>query len=277
MREHILTGLSLAALASILGVTAAAMSSCGIGLALGTGTWCSPAIWFIGSFFAMAAALIGGLPMWFLFRRLGLERHWQYVLGGMLCALPLWYALAQPFDSARWQHAGGLDSLNYLGSGAFGGFFFWLLSKRSVAQVRPAHGREVSPASNKLVAVILSPRDLPRLVELNEEERVACRIQLDGKTFSGTGAGGWLGFYDWLRTSEGKIIGVRQYVDDRSIFPFSRTFQGVKTHAGFEVCVFFGQSREFDETVSCDQDFGDNYLLTAGDEIALTFNAPAKN
>lgn len=130
MRAQISLGLSLALLAAILGVTAASLSSCGIGLALGTGTWCSPATWFVGLIFAMIVALIGGLPMWFLFRRLGLERHWQYVLGGVICALPLWYELAQPFDSARWQHAGGFDSLNYLGSGAFGGFFFWLLLKR---------------------------------------------------------------------------------------------------------------------------------------------------
>jgi hypothetical protein len=84
----------------------------------------------VGSFFAIIAALIGGLPLWFLFGRLGLKRHWQYVLGGTLCALPFWYELAQPFDSARWHAAGGYDSLTYLGSGAFGGLFFWLFSQR---------------------------------------------------------------------------------------------------------------------------------------------------
>lgn len=130
MKAHLLTGLGLAVFASILGVAAAVLSSCGIALALGTGTWCSPLTWFVGSIFAMATSLVVGLPMCLLFRRLGLERHWQYVLGGVLCAVPLWYELAQPFDSARWHHAGGFDSLNYLGSGAFGGFFFWWFSRR---------------------------------------------------------------------------------------------------------------------------------------------------
>jgi hypothetical protein len=122
--------LSLAVLSAILGVAAAVLSNCGIGLFLGTDTWCSPLTWFVGSFFAIIAALIGGLPLWFLFGRLGLKRHWQYVLGGTLCALPFWYELAQPFDSARWHAAGGYDSLTYLGSGAFGGLFFWLFSQR---------------------------------------------------------------------------------------------------------------------------------------------------
>ena len=130
MRAQLVAGLSLAVIAAILGVTMAVLSSCGIGLVLGTGTWCSPLVWFVGSLLAIATSLVGGVPMWFLFRRLGLERHWQYVLGGMLCALPAWYGLAQPFDSARWHHAGGFDSLNYLGSGAFGGLFFWFLSKQ---------------------------------------------------------------------------------------------------------------------------------------------------
>lgn len=129
MRGHILSGAALAVLASILGVTVAVLSSCGIGLMQGTDTLCSPLIWFVGSLVAIVTSLVGGLPMWLLFRRFGLERHWQYALGGMLCALPGWYMLAQPFDSARWHHAGGFDSLNYLGSGAFGGFFFWLLLK----------------------------------------------------------------------------------------------------------------------------------------------------
>ncbi|MGV3571494.1 MAG: hypothetical protein ACO1PB_12910 [Ramlibacter sp.] len=58
-----------------------------------------------------------------------MNKHWQFALAGLICAVPVWYLLASPFDSARWLHAGGFDSLNYLGSGVFGGFFFWLLLK----------------------------------------------------------------------------------------------------------------------------------------------------
>ena len=130
------------------------------------------------------------------------------------------------------------------------------------------------PTPNSVVAVLLSAREMPQLVELSEEDRTASNIELRGKAFADTGAGDWLGFYDWLRNSEGQIIGVRQYIDDRSVFPFSRKFEGVETDAAHGVvCVFFGQSREFDEAASCDQDFGDNRLLANGEEVALTFNA----
>ena len=125
----LLVGSKVAVLAAVVGVAAAVLSSCGIGLVLATGTGCSPLAWFVGSLIAIVVAIFGGLPLWLLFRRLGFRRHWQFVLGGVLCALPVWYLLAGPFDSARWQHAGVFDTLNYLGSGAFGGFFFWLFSR----------------------------------------------------------------------------------------------------------------------------------------------------
>jgi hypothetical protein len=116
-------------LAAILGVAAGVGSTCGIGLSIGTSTWCSPLAWFVGSLIAVPASLLGGLPLWLLFQRLGFRHHWQFVLGGTLCALPVWYLLASPFEPERWYHAGGFDSLNYLGSGAFGGYFFWVLSR----------------------------------------------------------------------------------------------------------------------------------------------------
>ncbi len=125
----LIVGAKAAVLAAILGVTAALLGSCAVGLVLGSGTWCSPLLWFVGSVLAIVVALVGGLPLWLLLRRLGLNRPWHYVAGGVLCAVPLWYVLAGPFDSLRWQYAGGFDSFNYLGAGGFGGFFFWLFSR----------------------------------------------------------------------------------------------------------------------------------------------------
>jgi hypothetical protein len=116
-------------MAALLGVAAATLSTCILGLFLGTDTWCSPLGFLFGAPFGLVAALVGGLPLWFVFRRLNFTKHWQFALGGLLCALPIWYQLASPFNSARWHHAGGFDSLNYLGSGVLGGMFFWLLLK----------------------------------------------------------------------------------------------------------------------------------------------------
>lgn len=61
------------------------------------------------------------------------------------------------------------------------------------------------------VAVVLSPSEKPRVytvADLSGSEFV-----LGNEVFSDSGAGDWLGFYDWLRTKSGKVIGVRLWVD----------------------------------------------------------------
>jgi hypothetical protein len=120
---------SMLALAAVLGVALAVTLSCGIGIALGTNTWCSPLIWFVGSQIGIVVALVIGLPLHAFFRRRHLVQWWQFALAGVVAALPVWYLLAAPFTSARWHQSGAFDSLNYLGSGAFGGFIFWWFSR----------------------------------------------------------------------------------------------------------------------------------------------------
>jgi hypothetical protein len=121
----------LLALAAVIGVVGATSSACVIGLSSGTGTWCGfVLVWPIGIIFAVPVALLLGAPADLLYRKAGLRRWWQFVLGGSLLSLPLWYELAQPFASARWQASGLFDSLNYIGSGALGGLAYWWLSIR---------------------------------------------------------------------------------------------------------------------------------------------------
>ncbi|RZJ09888.1 MAG: hypothetical protein EOP39_10170 [Rubrivivax sp.] len=87
-----------------------------------------------------------------------------------------------------------------------------------------------------------------------------------------SGAGDWLGFYDWLFNPQGELIGVQQWIDDVSTFPFSTEFMGVETDLNRQVVrIFFGQSREVEEANSASQDFGENRLLTSGASVALTF------
>jgi hypothetical protein len=129
----------------------------------------------------------------------------------------------------------------------------------------------------RIVAVVLSPAAAPRLVEVYQSDYAEPYLTICGAKFKDSGAGDWLGFYDWLRTTEGKIVGVRQRIDEPSTFPFHERFQGVvESREGKEVCVFFGSAREFDEAESCDTDFGNNCLFTAGGDIALTFEVPSQ-
>ncbi|WP_143029305.1 hypothetical protein [Rhodoferax sp. OV413] len=129
--------------------------------------------------------------------------------------------------------------------------------------------------SSEFLAVVLYQHDAPRVMKLTAAEAVAPSIRLGEADYLDSGAGDWLGFYDWLRNHQGEVIGVQQWVDETSTFPFSTRFGGVEANVKHGVLrIFFGQSREVDEENSCDQDFGSNRLLVTGESVALTFHAP---
>lgn len=68
---------------------------------------------------------------------------------------------------------------------------------------------------------------------------------------------------------------MRAWVDEFSTFSLLKQLQGVEYDLVHRVVrIFFGQAREVDDESSCDQDFGSNRLLIAGDSVALTFNSP---
>ena len=101
-------------------------------------------------------------------------------------------------------------------------------------------------------------------------------VQIAGTIFRDSGAGDWLGFYDWLRASDDAVIGVRQHVDpdpmaDRILLELSRDDVIVdKKMRSLEV--FFSRDRDYDVLRSSDQDFGDNRLFVGDDgSILLTF------
>lgn len=121
--------IKLLCLAATIGVITATAFTCGVGLFTGTGTWCGLHLyWVFGIPIAIFFALVFGLPTHFVFTKFNLRQSWQFILCGVIFALPFWYGLAQPFSSSRWLHAGIFDSLNYLGSGAAGGFTYWWLT-----------------------------------------------------------------------------------------------------------------------------------------------------
>jgi hypothetical protein len=121
--------------ASLIGVACATTGTCGLGLLSGTGTWCGfPWVWLVGFPIAILCSMVFGLPAWLFFRKAGLRRWWQFALGGLLIAVPIWYVLAGPFTSTRWLAVGFFDSFNYLGSGVAGGIAFWHLAVRGARQ-----------------------------------------------------------------------------------------------------------------------------------------------
>lgn len=128
---------------------------------------------------------------------------------------------------------------------------------------------------SEFLAIVLTAHDEPRVIKLTAAEVVAPSIRLAEADYLDSGAGDWLGFYDWLRNYQGEVIGVQQWVDETSTFPFSTRFGGVEANVEHGVLrIFFDQSREVDGENSCDQDFGNNRLLVTAKSVALTFNAP---
>jgi hypothetical protein len=125
------------------------------------------------------------------------------------------------------------------------------------------------------VAVVLSEQQPPRLLGLSEVPQHG--IALDGVRFEDSGLGDWLGFYDWLRTSGGDILGVRLWIDEDSpkIDALGNCMDVHITVDKSHALVFFGAEREFDPAASNDQDFGGNRLFVGQSGYVLTFNSPA--
>jgi hypothetical protein len=79
----------------------------------------------VASIFSTAFALLLGWPLSLLYRRLGLARWWQFCLGGVICAVPFWFAWFYPFNTGHWEAYGVHNSLYFYGVGFLGGYFYW--------------------------------------------------------------------------------------------------------------------------------------------------------
>ena len=71
----------------------------------------------------------------------------------------------------------------------------------------------------KSLAIVLT--EPPTLVVLPME--VGDSVSLLGKGFVDGGLGDWIGFYDWLRTRDGKLLGVRSWLDGMGAEDLRRT------------------------------------------------------
>jgi hypothetical protein len=138
----------------------------------------------------------------------------------------------------------------------------------------------VAQRSEGLVMVVLGGPRLPYLRSSTVPigGPISGPIELDGITFRDSGAGDWLGFYDWLRTSDKQLIGVRVTLDPgiselRLQLPAPNVEIDTTSR---KVLVFFSGRRDYDEQKSDDQDFGDNRLFYGDDgSVLMTFNPPA--
>jgi hypothetical protein len=131
-----------------------------------------------------------------------------------------------------------------------------------------------APQKTGTVAVVLSAVERPCVYQIPDAS--GPELVLGGEVFKDSGAGDWLGFYDWLRTKTGKIIGIRLWVDEvsRHLRAAAVCVNVVANTECFPFVVYLGDEREFADENSCDQDFGSNMLLLSSGKFALTFNSP---
>ena len=100
-------------------------------------------------------------------------------------------------------------------------------------------------------------------------------VDLDGRLFHDSGFGDWVGFYDWLRSSSGKILGVRSWLEDEEI-------QGIRNRiadstfvewSDTQLRLWFSNQRLYEERLSGDQALGTHRILMSSDgEIAIGFD-----
>jgi hypothetical protein len=138
---------------------------------------------------------------------------------------------------------------------------------------RAVNMNRVIPSDGYLL-VVLTPEAPPKVNSI--EEVPESTIQVDGLNLNDAGLGDWLGFYDWLRNKSKTVIGVRIWLDEENAHAVAigECVNAVVAKAGKELSIFFGADREFEKSLSDDQDFGGNRLFVGSSMYAFTFNAP---
>ncbi|MBC8111929.1 MAG: hypothetical protein H7Y04_12785 [Verrucomicrobia bacterium] len=83
-----------------------------------------------------------------------------------------------------------------------------------------------------------------------------------------------LGFYDWLRTDEGKVVGVRLYPFSDSYFPYLqfKDFERTIVIEDGKIEIYFFNEMYFSEDKSGDQSFSSSKILRSTDSFLLAFD-----
>jgi hypothetical protein len=129
---------------------------------------------------------------------------------------------------------------------------------------------------NERVAILMSTHQSPRPVQFASLD--SPELMFEGERFREHPCEDWLGFYDWLRSTDKEVVGLRLQVDSPECFDLKLLvgLNGVDVdQASNYVTIFFGKSREFEGQFSASQDFGGNRLFIGEKAtVALTFRAP---
>jgi hypothetical protein len=132
----------------------------------------------------------------------------------------------------------------------------------------------LSPVLMKQLLVIVLALDKPRLLLTPDD---MTRITFRQKDYIDLGIETFYGFYDWLRTAERVVIGVRIDLSAnelRSILLDIKNLNYVSLIQNSNTIeIFFTDKKNYDPELSADQDLLDNRLYMSDDGIyALSFD-----
>ncbi|MGH2350497.1 MAG: hypothetical protein ACRDI2_00175 [Chloroflexota bacterium] len=100
-------------------------------------------------------------------------------------------------------------------------------------------------------------------------------ITVEGITYVDAGFGDWCGFYDWLRSETGALVGVRSWPDEACAvilekvegLPYVEVDRDLKNFS-----IWFTDDRKLDPEASASQNFGDNRVMgSPTGEYAMSF------
>jgi hypothetical protein len=111
-----------------------------------------------------------------------------------------------------------------------------------------------------------------------------CRLEVGSEVFieiqSQAATGPFLGFYDWLRSSTGEIVGLRITFHDqreRAIEVLRQSHIGEWETSEIFHLMFFHSDIQVDETLSVDQEFSVSRIYSAPDgQVALLVEASTR-
>jgi hypothetical protein len=93
-------------------------------------------------------------------------------------------------------------------------------------------------------------------------------LTIDGQVYRPVGPE-WSGFYDWLRTGDGVVVGVRYHPTEETRFLLEEAlaldYAAVGRHK--DLCIYFGENRTFDPDQSEDQDFAYDQVFVTPSRI----------
>lgn len=96
-----------------------------------------------------------------------------------------------------------------------------------------------------------------------------------GKRYHDRGYGSFTGFYDWIRDSAQKIIGLRYWPFEETVFILEKLAhwsRAVRAQDESYLEIYFASGQNVDWQHSDDQDFGSNqFFSTDDDEWAISF------